>query len=239
MSKKRMLLLSNSKCYQMGYLEHAEGYIKDYLGDSVKKVLFVPYAGVTMTWDDYTTKVAERFNAMGYEMEGIHKAPDQAAAVRSAEAIAVGGGNTFYMLNSFYEAGIMDAVRERVAEGLPYMGWSAGSNAACPTVKTTNDMPIVQPPSFDALGLIPFQINPHYTDATIPQHQGETRADRLAEFIEANPETYVVGLKEGGILRVEGDSMELLGEKDMLLFKKGEETKTFKPGDPISFLLNL
>jgi dipeptidase E len=234
-----MLLLSNSKCYQMGYLEHAEGYIKDYLGDAVKKVLFVPYAGVTMTWDDYTAKVAERFEVMGYQMEGIHKAADPVAAVRGAEAIAVGGGNTFYMLNQLYESGIMAAIRERVAEGLPYMGWSAGANAACPTIKTTNDMPIVQPKSFDALGLIPFQINPHYTDAIIPQHQGETRADRLAEFIEANPEVYVVGLKEGGILRVEGGSMELLGDKDMLLFKKGEEIKTFKPGDPISFLLKL
>lgn len=239
MSKRRMLLLSNSKCYEMGYLEHAEGYIKNFLGTAVKKVLFVPFAGVTMTWDDYTDKVAERFSDMGYKLEGIHKTSDQAAAVRKAEAVAVGGGNTFFMLHNLYESGVMDAIRERVAGGMPYMGWSAGSNAACPTIKTTNDMPIVQPVSFDALGLIPFQINPHYTDGTIPQHQGETRADRLAEFIEANPKVYVVGLKEGGILRVEGEFMELLGDKDMLLFKKGDEIKTFKPGDPISFLLKL
>ncbi len=237
MSKKRMLLLSNSTCYQKGYLEHAEGYIKDYLGESVRKVLFVPFAGVTVTWDDYEAKVAERFGVMGYEMESIHHASDPAAAVSEAEAIAVGGGNTFYMIHKMYETGIMDAIRERVAAGAPYMGWSAGSNAACPTLRTTNDMPIVEPKSFDALGLIPFQINPHYTDALLPQHQGETRADRISEFIEANPEMYAVGLKEGSVLRVEGDSMELLGERDMLLFKKGEDVRTFNPGDQISFLL--
>lgn len=237
MSKKRMLLLSNSTNYQKGYLEHAEGFIKDYLGDAVKKVLFVPYAGVTITWDDYTAKVAGRFKAMGYDLESIHGAADPVAAVRGAEAIAVGGGNTFYMLHKMYEAGIMEVIRERVAEGMPYMGWSAGSNAACPTLKTTNDMPIAEPESFDALGLVPFQINPHYTDAQLPKHQGETRADRIAEFVEANPEMLVVGLREGSALRVEGDSMELLGEKEMRLFKKGEDIKEFKPGDSISFLL--
>jgi dipeptidase E len=141
------------------------------------------------------------------------------------------------MLHEMYEAGIMDAIRERVAAGVPYMGWSAGSNAACPTIKTTNDMPIVEPESFDALGLVPFQINPHYTDAQLPQHQGETRADRIAEFIEANPDMYVVGLREGSALRVEGAAMELLGDKEMRLFKKGEDVKEFKPGDSISFLL--
>lgn len=237
MSKKRMLLLSNSTNYQKGYLEHAEGFIKDYLGDTVNKVLFVPYAGVTITWDDYTAKVAGRFKAMGYEMESIHRTADPVAAVQGAEAIAVGGGNTFYMLHKMYEAGIMEAIRERVAEGMSYMGWSAGSNAACPTLKTTNDMPIAEPESFDALGLVPFQINPHYTDAQLPKHQGETRADRIAEFVEANPEMLVVGLREGSALRVEGDSMELLGEKEMRLFKKGADIKEFKPGDSISFLL--
>jgi dipeptidase E len=237
MSKKRMLLLSNSTNYQKGYLEHAEGFIKDYLGDTVTKVLFVPFAGVTITWDDYTAKVAGRFKAMGYDLESIHRAADPVAAVRAAEAIAVGGGNTFYMLHKMYETGIMEVIREQVVEGIPYMGWSAGSNAACPTLKTTNDMPIAEPESFDALGLVTFQINPHYTDAQLPKHQGETRADRIAEFVEANPEMYVVGLREGSALRVEGDSMELLGEKEMVLFKKGEDIKEFKPGDSISFLL--
>ena len=192
----RMLLLSNSTCYQKGYLEHAMGDLRDFLGESVKKVLFVPYAGVTISWDTYTKKVRERYAEIGYELESVHETSDAAAAVREAEAIAVGGGNTFYLLQSMYENGIVEPIRERVKSGVPFMGWSAGSNVVCPTIRTTNDMPIVEPKTFDALGLVKFQINPHYTDAVLPQHQGETRADRIAEFVKANPDVSVVGLRE-------------------------------------------
>jgi dipeptidase E len=233
----RLLLLSNSTCYRKGYLEHALGDLKDFLGDSVRRVLFVPYAGVTIAWDSYTQKVRERFAEIGYELESVHQGSDAAGAVREAEAIAVGGGNTFHLLKAMYDNGLIEPIRERVKDGVPYMGWSAGSNMACPTVKTTNDMPVVEPESFDALDLIPFQINPHYTDEVLPQHQGETRADRIAEFIEANPNMSVVGLREGGTLRVEGDSMKLLGDKDMRLFRKGEPVKELTPSDPIDFLL--
>ncbi len=233
----RLLLLSNSTCYQKQYLEHAMDDLRDFLGDSVKKVLFVPYAGVTVAWDAYTDKVREVYAKLGYEMESVHEVSDPVAAVRDAEAIAVGGGNTFNLLELFYENKLIEPVRERVQNGLPYMGWSAGSNMVCPTIKTTNDMPIVEPTSFKALDVIPFQINPHYTDAVLPQHQGETRADRIAEFIEANPDFRVVGLREGSILRVEGISLKLLGEKDMLLFQKGNETKEFSPDASIDFLL--
>jgi len=232
----KLLLLSNSTCYGKGYLEHAMGDLRDFLGDSVKSVVFVPYAGVTIAWDTYTKKVRERYAELGYELVSVHDTTDPVEAVREAEAIAVGGGNTFYLLETMYENDLVDAIRRRVMAGAPYMGWSAGSNMVCPTIKTTNDMPIVQPRSFDALGLVPFQINPHYTDTVLPEHQGETRADRIAEFVEANPGVNVVGLREGSILRVEDDTISLLGDKDMLLFHKGHKTETYKPGDKIDFL---
>ena len=234
----RLLLLSNSTCYQKGYLEHAMGDLKDFLGDSVKKVLFVPYAGVTVDWDTYTTKVRERYAEIGYELESVHEVPDAVAALEKTDAIAVGGGNTFHLVETMYANGLMEPLKERVAAGLPYMGWSAGSNVVCPTIKTTNDMPIVQPRTFDALGVVSFQINPHYTDAVLPQHQGETRADRLAEFIEVNPDMNVVGLREGSILRVDGPEVSLLGGKNMLLFRKGEDVREFTPDDSINFLLD-
>jgi len=232
----RLLLLSNSTCYQKGYLEHAMGDLKDFLGDSIRRVLFVPYAGVTIAWDTYTNKVREKYAEIGYELESVHEASDPVAAVQEAEAIAVGGGNTFYLLREMYENKLIEPIRERVQNGMPYMGWSAGSNMVCPTIKTTNDMPIAEPPSFKALDLIPFQINPHYSDAVLPQHQGETRADRIAEFIEANPNMTVVGLREGSILRVEGDSLKLLGENDMRLFRKGQDVKECSTSDSIDFL---
>jgi dipeptidase E len=214
------------------------GDLKDFLGNLVKKVLFVPYAGVTVDWDTYTTKVRERFAEIGYEVESVHEVKDPVSALAGAEAIAVGGGNTFHLIEKMYENGLIEPLRERVKAGLPYMGWSAGSNVVCPTIRTTNDMPIVQPRTFDALGVVSFQINPHYTDAVLPQHQGETRADRLAEFIEVNREMNVVGLREGSILRVEGGEVSLLGGKNMLLFRHGQDVREFTPDDSIKFLLD-
>jgi dipeptidase E len=234
---KRLLLLSNSKNYQMSYLEHAKGTIKEYLGDSIKKVLFVPFAGVTVSWDDFEKIVAEQYNEIGFEIESIHKAGDPVAAVENAEAIAVGGGNTFHLLKTMYDLKVIDPIRERVLAGAPYMGWSAGSNVAGPTIRTTNDMPIVEPPTFDALGLVPFQINPHFTDAQLPKHQGETRSDRLMEFIAANPGMPVAGIPEGSILRVEGDNLELLGDKNALVFVKGKDVTEYPPGDSLQFLM--
>jgi dipeptidase E len=213
------------------------GDLKEFLGDSVSRVLFVPYAGVTIAWDTYTKKVREKYAEIGYELESVHEVPDPASAVQNAQAIAVGGGNTFSLLREMSFNNLLEPIRERVRSGVPYMGWSAGSNMACPTIKTTNDMPIVEPPSFKALDLIPFQINPHYTDALLPQHQGETRADRIAEFIEANPDTVVVGLREGSILRVEGDSLKLLGDREMRFFRKGEDAREYTTTDSIDFLL--
>jgi dipeptidase E len=233
----RLLLLSNSRNYQKGYLEHARGVIGEYLGGAVKRVLFVPYAGVTIDWDNYAGIVAEQFHPLGYEIDSIHTHKDPIAAVEKAQAIAVGGGNTFHLLKTLIEAGIMDPIRKRVRAGVPYMGWSAGSNVASPTIRTTNDMPIVEPESFDALGLVPFQINPHYTDAVLPQHQGETRADRLMEFVAANPGMPVLGLREGSILRVEGDRLELLGDKEARVFTGRKDVTEYPPGSSLQFLM--
>ena len=233
----RLLLLSNSCNFEMGYLEHAGPMIKDYLGASVKRVAFVPYAGVTIDWDTYTTMVSERFHEMGYDMSSVHDAADPVAAINGAEAIAVGGGNTFHLLETMYETGVLEAVRERVSSGVPYMGWSAGSNVASPTIKTTNDMPVVEPRSFDAIGAVAFQINPHYTDAGLPKHQGETRGDSIAEFVEVNPGVAVVGLREGSALRIEGKQISLLGDKDLVLFKKGDEPREISPGESLGFLM--
>ncbi len=225
----RLLLLSNSKNFGHGYLEHAEAVIKDFLGKGIRNVLFVPFAAVRVTWDEFAETVRKRFADFGYSLDSVHVAKDPVAAVKKAEAIVVGGGNTWHLLRALYEQSLLEAIRERSRAGTPYVGWSAGANLAGLTIKTTNDMPIVMPPKVDALALLPFQINPHYTDAVIPNHAGETRAERLLEFVAANPGVRVVGLREGSILRVEGSTLTLLGEKPARLFVSGREPADLEP----------
>ncbi|MDQ5835361.1 MAG: dipeptidase PepE [Acidobacteriota bacterium] len=238
MSNKRLLLLSNgSELVGNEPTEFAQGAVRNFLGASVRRVLFVPFAAVLRTYDEYAARVRGRFGPLGYEVESIHEADEAVAAVERAEAIAVGGGNTFHLLRGLYEAGVIEALRERVERGAAYVGWSAGSNVACPTIKTTNDMPIVEPPTLRALGLVPFQINPHYTDAALAGHQGETRDERLLEFVHANPGVRVVGLREGTMLRVEGAEVTLVGNRPARLFLKGEEPRELAPADSFSFLL--
>ncbi len=218
----RLLLLSNSTNPGHGYLEHARSWLAAFLGEDIKRVLFVPYAGVTVSWDDYASKVRETFEALGYRLDSIHDAADPVDAVANAEAIAIGGGNTFRLLQQLYAQKLTEPIVERVQGGMPFMGWSAGSNVAGPTICTTNDMPIVEPPTFEALGLVPFQINPHYTDAHPPGHQGETRADRLAEFIELNRNATVAAMPEGTALRIDGKLMDWLGAKQLRVFQYGK-----------------
>lgn len=237
MSNRRLLLLSNSKNYGGGYLDHAAQPIKDFFADKVRKILFVPYAGVTVSYDEYTNTVSQRFADFGYQIESVHKVKDPVAAVDACEAVAVGGGNTFQLLRRLQETGLLEAISNRVRAGLPYIGWSAGSNVTCPTIKTTNDMPIVEPHGFGAMNLIPFQINPHFTDAQIEGHQGETRTQRIAEFVELNPEIYVAGLREGSIFRIEGGAIKLLGDRELRVFKKDMQPREYKPGEPLEFLL--
>jgi dipeptidase E len=238
MAAKRLLLLSNSINYGREFLEHAVNDIRDFLGAGVRRVLFVPFAGVTRSYDEFAEAVRGRFAEMGYELEPVHRAADQVEAARKAEAIAVGGGNTFHLLRELYETGLMAPLRERVESGAPYIGWSAGSNVACPTIRTTNDMPIVEPDSFDALNLVPFQINPHYTDERLTAHSGETREQRIAEFLKVNPGVRVVGLREGSGLRIEGERITLLGENRARVFRRGEDAKEYGPADSLQFLLS-
>jgi dipeptidase E len=237
MANRRLLLLSNSKNAGQGYLEHALPFISDFLGRDTRRVLFIPYAGVTRPFDEYEAIVMNRFQEISYAVKSIHHAKDAKEAVENAEAIAVGGGNTFHLLRGLYDNQLLEAIRARVLDGAPYIGWSAGSNVACPSIKTTNDMPIVEPPSFSALNLVPFQINPHYLDAHPEGHQGETREERILEFIEANAGVRVVGLREGSLLKVEGSRIKLLGPKSARLFLKGTEPRECSPEDSLEFLL--
>ena len=233
---RRLLLISNSTQFGGGYLEHCQEDIKAFLGERVSRILFVPYACADL--DQYAGTARQGFDRIGYGLSSIHDAPDPRAAVSEAEAIFVGGGNTFRLLTSLYASDLLDVIRDRVASGMPYMGASAGSNVATPSIMTTNDMPIVYPPSFDALNLVPFQINPHFIDPPPEsQHMGESRETRLREFHEMN-DTVVVGIREGAVLRVAGDSMELRGGSGAVIFRKGQPRKDVPPGTDLSALLN-
>jgi len=222
-----ILLISNSTLYGSGYLDHAEGEIRSFLGDA-KRVLFVPYA--LFDRDAYATTAQKRFQKMGYDLTSIHTAASPAQAVNDTDAIFIGGGNTFRLLKTLYDFDLLGPIRERVAGGTPYIGSSAGSNVAGPTIKTTNDMPIVQPPSFDALGLVSFQINPHYLDPDPnSRHMGETREERIVQFLEEN-DTPVIGLREGAMLRIENGKTILLGSTGARIFRKGVEPIETPPG---------
>jgi dipeptidase E len=227
----RLLLLSNSRNPGQGYLEHAHGAIRDFLGPAVRELVFIPFAAVQMAPADYAARVQEGVAPLGLTVRAVTAAPDPARLVRNAEAIAVGGGNTFHLLRQMCRTGLLDLVAERVRAGVPYLGWSAGSNLACPTIRTTNDMPVVEPPSFVALGLVSFQINPHYTEAVLPNHGGETRDERIAEFLALNPEVEVYGLREGSWLRVEGERVLLGGPRTMRRFVAGREPEEIGPGE--------
>lgn len=232
----RLLLLSSSRTPGTEFLEHARDYIRVFLGHGVRRVLFIPHATVRWTHDEMTARAAGAFSALGYEIAGLHTAADPVAAIREAEAIAVAGGNTFRLLQELQNLKLLDTLRSRVLAGTPYIGWSAGSNLACPTIRTTNDMPIVWPEQPGALALVPFQINPHYTEVHDPDHQGETRDDRLQEFMALNPGTTVVGLREGSALLLEQGRLRLLGAQSARLFRGGQ-VRDVGPDTSLQFLL--
>jgi len=224
---QRVLLISNSTLYGSGYLDHAESEIRGFLGDA-KRVLFVPYA--LFDRDKYAANAQQRFQKMGYELTSVHTAANPITAIGETDAVFIGGGNTFRLLKALYEFELIEAIRKRVSNGMPYIGSSAGSNVAAPTIKTTNDMPIVQPPSFNALGLVTFQINPHYLDPDPnSKHMGETREERIIQFLEEN-DTPVVGLREGAMLRIENGETILRGSTGARIFRKGVEPIEISPG---------
>ncbi len=231
----RLLLVSTSTVHGSGFLDYAAKEIQEFLGRAVQRVLFVPFA--LQDQDGYAARVRARFAELGFAVDSLHTAVDPLQAVQSAEAIFVGGGNTFRLLKRLYDEDVLVTIRVRVEEGMPYIGSSAGTNIAAPTIRTTNDMPIVEPPSFAALGLVPFQINPHYQDAdSTSTHMGETREERLRQYLEEN-DTPVVGLREGAWLRVADGSCHLRGTAGARLFRRGEEASELEIGETLAMLL--
>ncbi len=242
---RNLLLISNSTNAGEEYLAWPRQHIKSFLDHyGVKKVLFVPYAGVNLSpesvlrsYDLYEERVKGIFRTMGFELTSAHRESNPVNAVNEAESVVVGGGNTFHLVHMMHETGLMEAIRRKVARGIPYVGWSAGANVACPTMKTTNDMPICEPPSFNSLKLVPFQINPHYLDANPSGHAGETREQRILEFLAVNRTTTVVGLREACLLKVEGDAMTLAGSRPLRVFRFGTEPVEYTASDHLDFLL--
>ena len=233
----RLLLISNSTNAGESYLEYPMPYISEFLGNQELNCAFIPFAGVTVNFDEYTTKVRERFREIGQKITSVHETQNPQTLLENADVIVVGGGNTWQLLKMIQENGMLEIISEQVRRGKPYVGWSAGSNMACPTIRTTNDMPVVEPDSFNALNLVPFQINPHYLDANPEGHAGETREARIEEFIEINREVNVLGLREGTMLRVEMEKMGLIGARNARWFRYGNEPQELQPGTDLSFLL--
>lgn len=234
----KLLLISNSTMPGEPYLDYPKFEIKKFLGNKPVTALFIPYAAVTFSFDAYAQKVEERFSEVGHHITSIHLLKDPVNAVKNAEAIVVGGGNTWHLVRMMHDQRIMPAIREKVLTGTPYIGWSAGSNVACPTLRTTNDMPVIDPDGFSCLNLVPFQINPHYLDAHPSGHGGETREQRIEEFIEINPGVFVVGLREGTMLRLKNSELELIGNRNARIFKKGNSPIEVSPGKDLNFLLD-
>jgi dipeptidase E len=233
----KLLLISNSTNVGEPYLTYPMPYIKDFLGPKPLRAVFIPYAAVTFSYDEYEAKVKERFMSIGHDINSIHKANDPVHAIINADVIVVGGGNTFHLLAKIYEYKIIEAVQKRVMQGVPFIGWSAGSNVACPTICTTNDMPIIQPQSFKAFNFVPFQINPHYIDANPAGHAGETREQRIEEFLEVNKNIYVAGLREGCMLKIENNIISHIGKRSLRVFHHGQEPIEYTSENNLDFLL--
>jgi dipeptidase E len=230
----RVLLISNSTLYGRGYLDHVEEEIESFLG-AAKTVLFVPFA--LSDRDAYAAQASARFEAMGYTLESVHWMENPPPAIQRADAIFVGGGNTFRLLKALQDLDLLEPIRRRVKNGTPYIGSSAGANVAGPTIKTTKDMPIVQPRSFDSLGLVPFQISPHYLDPDpASTHMGETQEERILQFLEEN-ETPVVAIREGAWLLIENGAVTLRGQTGARIFRRGHAPVEAMPGTEISELV--
>lgn len=242
---RNLLLISNSTNAGEEYLLWPRNYIREFFNKySAQKLLFIPYAGINLTgvsveksFDLYEEKVQTIFGQLGFDLRSIHREPDPVKAVNQSEGIVIGGGNTFHLTMMMHEFGVMAAIRRRVLHGIPYAGWSAGANVACPSMKTTNDMPVCEPSSFDCLNLIPFQINPHYLDANPAGHAGETREQRIMEFLQVNRSTTVAGLREGCLLTVSDHVLTLTGPRRLRIFRYGMEPVEYSASDNLDFLL--
>lgn len=244
----KLLLISNSTNYKEPYLGWCQPLIEEFLQGTANNIAFVPYAGVDVagkvypeSYDAYTDRVQKVFDKFGKKINSVHAAKDPVKVINDADIIMVGGGNTFHLVAELHRNGLIEPIRRKVMEGTPYIGWSAGSNVACPTLCTTNDMPIVMPASFKCLDLVPFQINPHYIDPYPEEindairHGGETRQVRINEYLAVNKEKTVAGLREGTALWIDHERITLRGTRKMIVLRYGQEPTEKNPGDTFEF----
>lgn len=226
---KNALLISASSYQDTGYLRHCKNWVKEFLGECGKEeILFIPYAGVRRTNDEYEQKVIDRLK--NSNIKSIHHYEDKISAIKNARSIAVGGGNTFMLLYTLYKLNLVEPIKEAVANGAKYFGWSAGANIAGKTMMTTNDMPIIMPKSFDSLNIFPYQINPHFISGKLAGHNGESREERLEEFLIANPKETIYALPEGTALLIEGSEAEVIGHSEILKFEYQKEIEKIEVG---------
>jgi dipeptidase E len=232
---KNILLASTSSLFGEEYLAYLKPYVAE-LFNGVNEIIFIPFARPGgISYDDYTNKVADAFAPMGIKVQGLHKFADRVAAIAQAKGFFTGGGNTFLLVKTLHEQGLMQALKEAVEKGTPYLGTSAGSNIGGVTMQTTNDMPIVYPPSFSTMGLVPFNLNPHYLDPDLnSKHNGETRETRIKEYHTQNA-TPVVGLREGSWIRVLDEKITTEGRFDSRIFEQGKEPYEVVPGTLLRF----
>ena len=234
----KLLLLSNSTMPGTAFFTWPRPAVQSFFGEKPKNLIFIPYAAVSLPFGEYEENVRRVFNDMNYSIFSLHRVSSKKKAIEDADGIVVGGGNTFALLARLYADQLMETIRKRVLSGVPYVGWSAGANLACPTIMTTNDMPIVQPPHFDALNLVPFQINPHYHELKFENQGGETRKERLIEFLMLNPDRMVIGLPEGMLILRDEERVILQGEGVAKLYHAEKTVLELKAGSDLSPLLD-
>ena len=234
----RLLLLSNSTMPGTPFFTWPKPWVKKFLTPETGELLFIPFAAVTFSFDEYEQKLREAFREMGFSIKSLHHEKDKSKAIEQAGGIVVGGGNSFALLSRLFHINLLNIIRNRVLAGVPYIGWSAGANLACPTIMTTNDMPVVQPPSLNALNLVPFQINPHYHELKFENQGGETRRERLEEFLTLNPDKKVIGLPEGMLLERAGDKIVVRGTGVAKFYVHGKPVEEILPDHDLSSLLD-
>lgn len=232
-----LLMLSNSTMPGTEFFTWPKSWVEKFLGAGGRKLVFIPFAAVTLGFDEYEERVKAVFDKMGHTLQSIHRQEHKTGVINESDGIVVGGGNTFALLSRIYSNNVLEAIRKKVNAGSPYVGWSAGANLACPTIMTTNDMPVIQPPSFEALNLVPFQINPHYHELKFENQGGETRKERLEEFLVLNPKRRIIGLPEGMGIQRNGDAVFLIGSGMAKLYEFSQPIRDLKAGQDLSFLL--